>query len=244
MTYRTPRGLRVQKDQDWLLPENNEWNTGVISDFVLGSTHSGTHIDALSHITAGEDSHWHGGFAEAEYLGDWGPLVHDAAALSPLVKRGVVIDVAGLTGAGRLPKGYGISDFDLQRAVQEQELSISAGDAVLVRTGQMSVWPDKGLLDATLGSGMTLTGVKWLIEEVGASIIGSDTESFEQVPSADPKRPNPVHRYLLVEQGIPIIENLYLEELARDRVKEFLLIILPLKIRGATASMVRPVAIV
>ncbi len=90
---------------------------------------------------------------------------------------------------------------------------------------------------------MTLEAVRWLIESAGAAIIGNDTESFEQVPSAEPKRPNPVHKYLLVEQGIPIIENLYLEELVRDRVKEFMLIVLPLKIRGATASMVRPIAI-
>jgi kynurenine formamidase len=243
MTYRTPRGLRVQKDQEWLLPENNEWNIGVISDFVLSSSHSGTHIDALSHITAGEDSHWHGGFTEAEHLGDWGPLTHDAAALHPIVRRGVVIDVAGLIGADRLPKGYGILDVELQKAAHDQGLSIAPGDAVLVRTGQMSVWPDKDLLNASLGSGMTLEAVKWLIEGAGASIIGNDTESFEQVPSPDPRRPNPVHRYLLVEQGIPIIENLYLEELVRDRIKEFLLIVLPLKIRGATASMVRPIAI-
>jgi kynurenine formamidase len=243
LTYRTPHGLRVQADQEWLSPENNEWNIGVISDFILGTSHSGTHIDALSHITVGDDSHWHGGFTEAEHLGDFGPLVHDAASLAPIVRRGVLIDVAGLTGADRLPKGYGVSDIELRRAIDEQGVVIKPGDAVLVRTGQMSIWPDKALLAETLGSGMTLAGVKWLIEELDAAIVGNDTESFEQVPSPEPTRPNPVHNYLLIERGIPIIENLYLEELARDSVREFLLIVLPLKIRGATASMVRPIAI-
>ncbi len=40
-----------------------------------------------------------------------------------------------------------------------------------------------------------------------------------------------------------LLENAYLEELARDRVYEFALVCLPLKIHSATGSMVRPVAI-
>jgi kynurenine formamidase len=50
----------------------------------------------------------------------------------------------------------------------------------------------------------------------------------------------------LAEQGavaIGSVELLYLEDLARDRRHEFLFVCLPLRIRGATASMVRPVAI-
>ena len=49
---------------------------------------------------------------------------------------------------------------------------------------------------------------------------------------------------LLVERGIPILELLYLEELARERVYAFALVISPLKIRGTTASMIRPLALV
>ena len=40
------------------------------------------------------------------------------------------------------------------------------------------------------------------------------------------------------------MESLYLEELSRDRVHEFLLVILPTKIRGATGSMIDPLAVV
>jgi kynurenine formamidase len=46
-----------------------------------------------------------------------------------------------------------------------------------------------------------------------------------------------------VRNGIYIIEHLYLEELSRDQVYEFVLLCLPLKIRGATASPVRPIAV-
>src|SRR5207302_1231986 len=46
-----------------------------------------------------------------------------------------------------------------------------------------------------------------------------------------------------VRAGIPIIENLNLEELAAEKVYEFAFICLPLKMRGATGSPVRPIAI-
>ena len=53
-----------------------------------------------------------------------------------------------------------------------------------------------------------------------------------------------VHIHLLVEKGIHIIECLDLEELARDRVKEFLFVALPLKMPGGTGSPIRPVALI
>jgi kynurenine formamidase len=54
----------------------------------------------------------------------------------------------------------------------------------------------------------------------------------------------PVRVHLLVESGIHIIECLNLEELAAAGVREFLFVAIPLKIRGATASPIRPVAVV
>ena len=44
---------------------------------------------------------------------------------------------------------------------------------------------------------------------------------------------------LLIEKGIYIMESLFLEELARDGIVEFLFVALPLKIRGA-ALLRRP----
>ena len=62
---------------------------------------------------------------------------------------------------------------------------------------------------------------------------------FEKLPDAG----MPVHVHLLVENGIHIIECLNLEEVAAAGVAEFLFVALPLKLRGATASPIRPVAI-
>ena len=40
------------------------------------------------------------------------------------------------------------------------------------------------------------------------------------------------------------MESLYLEELARDGVHEFLFVALPIKICGATGSMMDPIAVI
>ena len=49
---------------------------------------------------------------------------------------------------------------------------------------------------------------------------------------------------MLVEKGIHIIECLNLEELAADRVWNFIFAAAPLKIRGGTGSPIRPLALV
>ena len=54
----------------------------------------------------------------------------------------------------------------------------------------------------------------------------------------------PGHLLLLVRAGIYIIEALNLEALARDGVREFAFVCLPLKLRGGTGSPVRPIALV
>ena len=87
------------------------------------------------------------------------------------------------------------------------------------------------------------TAARWLAER-RIHVAGSDTIAFEWLaPDAGHSR-LPVHVILLVENGIHIIEVLDLEELARDRVYEFLFVASPLKLVGATGSPVRPLALV
>ena len=48
---------------------------------------------------------------------------------------------------------------------------------------------------------------------------------------------------LLADNGIYIIENLFLEELAKEKVYEFIAIMPPLKVRGGTGSALRVFAL-
>jgi kynurenine formamidase len=52
------------------------------------------------------------------------------------------------------------------------------------------------------------------------------------------------HRVLLVENGIYVMKSLTLESLAQDQHSVFTVVVLPLKLKGGEASLVRPIAIV
>src|SRR5215472_3927484 len=82
------------------------------------------------------------------------------------------------------------------------------------------------------------SAVRW-ISGKGVFAAGSDTVAFEFVPAPT----MPVHVHLLVENGIHIIECLNLEQLAADRVYEFVFTAAPLKIRGGTGAPIRPLAL-
>jgi kynurenine formamidase len=91
--------------------------------------------------------------------------------------------------------------------------------------------------------GIGLEAARFLVEESGAMIVGADNLSLEAFPSELETDYVPVHTYLLAEQGTPIIELAYLEELSRDQVFEFAFIGGSLKLRGADAAPIRPIAI-
>ena len=74
--------------------------------------------------------------------------------------------------------------------------------------------------------------------------FAGDNAALEVAPSGIRGDPQPVHRFLIHERGLLILEWVNPEELARDRVYEFLFVCLPLPVTGATGSMVRPLAIV
>ena len=74
-------------------------------------------------------------------------------------------------------------------------------------------------------------------------LLGADNLSLEAFPPEREDNWVPVHTYLLAERGVMFIEQMMLEELARDRVYEFAFIAASLKLRGASGSPMRPIAI-
>lgn len=243
ITYRSPAGMRAQGDIEFLASETNTVGYGFVTELVMGTTHTGTHIDALCHVTCGPRDEWHGGHPAEQHLGNTGARNNDAAALGPIIARGVLLDIARLHGVDCLPAHHPIGAEDLASAAAAQRTELLPGDVVLVRTGQMRHWPDAEALDRCAGSGVSLDGSTWLLERQPAA-VGADTVGFELAPSDVPGHPSPVHEQLIKDQGIPIMEWVDCEELAADGVHEFTFICLPLTVRGATGSMVRPVAVV
>lgn len=242
--YRTPGGLRGDGVKPW--GPNNEVNLQYMAESVSATSHSGAHVDALAHMTIGEDDHWYGGGNAREHLGDRGPTVGDGSKLPPFIRRGVMLDVPGFLGVDALDSHQPVNAVQLQQVAEQQGVTIRPGDIVLVRTGYLGAWPDPVKMAAHTTAGPDISAARWLLDQ-GVVATGSDTETYEVQPAPDlgsPANPQPVHTLLLIENGIYLFEGIYLEELAKEGVYEFLFVALPIKINGTTGSMLDPVAIV
>jgi kynurenine formamidase len=245
ISFRTPEGLRRQLDLPFMKESPAAWHSAAI--FINDNV--GTQIDSLCHIAVGDDNHWYNGYKEADWGGNFGPRKACADKMPPVITRGVLVDVAGAKGQVPLPEGYAIGPDELQAVLTRQGVDVQPGDAVFIRTGLLSLWGEAGHDKAKLAphdsAGITLEAAKWLVEEKGAVLIGADTSGLECVGKCwKPGQFYPAHVYLLVEQGVYIGEFHYLEDLARDKVYEFLYVNSTNKIRGAAAGFtMRPAAI-
>lgn len=250
ITFRSPEGIKRQGDVKAVLdPKVNPHKLAWHSSALFVNDNVGTQIDGLGHITVGDKDHWYNGFTEARWGGNWGVRKCDATTIPPIVTRGVLIDVAALRKVDALPAHYKITAADLQGALERQKTALRPGDTVLIRTGTLRYWGVNGSDHKKVGehdsAGIDLTAARWLVEQQGAILVGSDTSGLEYGPPAGrPDEFNPVHRYLLVEQGVHIGEFHYLEELAKDGAYEFCYVCMTNKIRGTAAGFaLRPVAI-
>ena len=203
-------------------------------------THMGTHIDALNHF--GLDGKIYNGFSAAEHLGDRGWKVTGAEKIPPIVARGVLIDLPRAKGVTMLADGYRVTKQDLKAALARQRTLLKNGDVVLVRTGRMQVY-ESAQAYMKNPPGLGLEAAKFLVEEGGAMIVGADNLSFEAFPSEVQGNYVPVHSYLLAQQGVPILELVQLEQLAKDGVYEFAFLGGSLKLRSSNAAPIRPLAL-
>jgi kynurenine formamidase len=212
------------------------------SGLIVAAEHSGTHIDALCHQA--ENLEMYGGcLATADVQTSTGFTALGIETVPPIITRGVLLDVAAHAGVERLPGGHLISADELGETAVSQGVTISEGDVVLVRTGNATVWEDTD--EYLSGPGVAADGAQWLADRRPVA-VGADNVAFDVPGHVDPGLGTtlPCHVILIVRNGIYIVENLALEELARDRVYEFVFVCLPLKMRGVTGSPVRPLAIV
>ena len=113
---------------------------------------------------------------------------------------------------------------------------------MLVHTGWGTLWGRDNLRYQRTSPGLGTAAAEWLARQ-DPMLVGADNSGVEVAPPADPQLAGPVHQILLVVNGIHLLENLRLEELAARRAYEFALVVEPLKIKGGTGSTVAPIAI-
>lgn len=213
------------------------------SDLISLGCHVGTHVDALAHVS--QDGLLHGGISaqDAQSGGRFGSLgIHE---LPPFVGRGVLLDVPAQLGVDCCAPGYEITVEDLEATAAAQGTPVGANDAVLVRTGWGRHIDDPERFRGTRSGvpGVGTAGARWLAERE-VSLVGAETLAFEVLAPGAGHALLPVHRILLVESGINILEVLDLEELSAAAAFEFLFVLGHLNVFGATGAPARPLAIV
>lgn len=214
---------------------------GTASERVEINTHSGTHIDALGHWSNCNRSY---GELDAKENYTENGLAHlGLERIPPIVARGILVDVAAHLGMEMLEAGRVITIGDVRAFLESAGLSIRRGDVVLLHTGWSKLWKQRDVRYCESEPGPGRETATWFADNQIVA-LGTDTMAVDVDPPEDAAYPRVVHQIMLVERGIHLIENLFLDELVRDKVYEFLFVLAAPKLKGGTAFPVEPLAIV
>jgi len=233
------RRFEVDTKRTTMAPQSNR--RGSNEELVIAEIGQvGTQFDGFAHQTIGNSLY--NCFKVDEVSTRNGFTKLGIQNVGALVTRGVLIDVAALKGVDILAETYEITVQDLQQALAKQNLALQAGDAVIIHTGWGKLWEKDNARYSRGNPGIGVAAAEWLARQ-SPMLVGADTPPVEVSPNPDPQISLPIHQIMLAVNGIHLLENLKLDELAAKRVYEFALIIEPLKIQGATGSTVAPIAI-
>lgn len=205
---------------------------------IVTSMHSGTHFDLPIHMSQDNKVM---GIDVTPYQRDTGftklpePL-HAMEKVPPLLLRAVLLDIPAYKGVDILPECYAITPEDLEGAAKKQGVTIVPGDCILVRTGYARFFETDRDAYLYKWAGLSDDGARWIVARQ-PKLVGIDNLSLG-VPT-----PFASHRIILVEAGIYVMKSLTLETLAAAKHYISTVVVLPLRIKGGEASLIRPIAV-
>ena len=229
---------------------------GITADEIRVSYHGfiHTHLDFLNHNFIGDGVTYNGyrpdPAAVAARGGHSRNTVHNAK--SGIVTRGVLIDMARFRGVPYLEPGTPITIADIEAWEEATGVTVSSGDAVVIRTGRWARRAEVGPWDvANAAAGLHASVIPWLRER-DIALLGGEAAQDMAPADADPAvtapedlGPRPLHRFALIYLGMPLFDNLDLEAVGEVAASlnryEFLLTAAPLPTRG-TGSPINPIA--
>ncbi len=182
-------------------------------DYIALGTHTTTHIDALAHVWY--DDRLYNDFS-ANTVRSNGAKHCGIDKLRHLVGRGVLIDLCAHRNVPHLASGDIIKPEHLEDCAKAQGTEIRQGDILLVRTGWMGVFKKDGREAFFKGEpGIGRDAAEW-IGTKGVAAVGCDNWGVEVIP-VEGDIPGPVHRRLIRDFGVYLMELFDLDELAADR---------------------------
>ena len=215
-------------------------------DIIQLSIHDGlnSHLDALCHYQGpigrkpGEPAVSYNGFPFT--LTAAGCQQSAADRMGPgYITRGVLVDMPLLKNVKWLEPTTPIYVEDLEAWEKFAGIKIGAGDALLIRGGRWAKREAEGPWPyGEAGAGLHASVLPWLRAR-DVSVLASDAVNDVQ-PSGVEGINRPIHQLTQVNLGLPIVDNAYLEDAAREAARlkrwEFLLTLHIFQIQGGTAS--------
>lgn len=220
---------------------------------------SQSHIDAFSHGATIDGKHFYNGVEVRKLRSPRGPRGSVHHWRHGIVTRGVLYDVPRYRGTGYVAPGEPVHGWELADVARAQGLEPRPGDAVLIRCGRDPYLiahpdgfaPEDDGFGAIIPAGVHVSVIEYLYETDAALLCWDMLDA----PTADQGIDNPtrfvtavhLHQILLPYMGMPLVDNVDLEELAAACAAagrwEVLFTLAPLIIEGGTGSPVNPVAV-
>ncbi len=203
-----------------------------------------SHLDALSHFVY--RGQLYNGVGRDQIAPEGARRLGIEVMRAGIVTRGVLVDIPRLKGIPFLPAGQSVTPADLDAWERQSQVRIEPGDVLLIRTGRAARLAASGpWLVGYDASGPHPSLAFWL-KERGVAALGSDVAN-EASPSVVPGVVTPLHLLAIVGLGLPLMDNLNLEELASEVVSRsrptFLFMVAPIRIKGGTGAPVNPIAV-
>jgi kynurenine formamidase len=210
---------------------------GSAEDVLVMHTHGTTHIDALCHVF--RDGRMYNGYSAGDTVSSRGAERNSISNVDVIATRGVLLDLPKFHGVEHLAADHEITPREVEAVAAAQGVAIGSGDAVLFRTGFMRLWQRDSEEYDRAQPGINHAVAQWAGERE-VVLLGADNSAVEIFPTAAYL---PVHQEFIRDQGGYLLELLYLDELARDQMYEFLLVVAPLRIERGLGSPINPIAL-
>jgi kynurenine formamidase len=216
-----------------------------ISDYFAMAPHgmTVTHLDALAHFSF-DDTLYNGRKRSATMTSGgarWGSIF---AMRQGIFTRGVLLDVAAARGVPWYESNEYVTVADFEAAEKRQNVRVSSGDALLIRTGMERMEQERGIQDTYPRAGFHAECGEWMhLREV--ALYGGDC--IEKLPYPSEQFPSAMHMIALVAMGLPILDwpavGVLAEACDRQTRWDFLFTTAPMRLPGGTSAPVNPLCV-
>ena len=202
-----------------------------MEDTYLSQSHVGTHIDGMGHI--GIQDCYYNQTPMGKYVTQNNLKRLGLENIKTFATRGVIIDLVKVfQAAGKLKAnaacknpcldaGTIITEDDLQAGLKMYNVTLREGDAVFLNTGWGDLFQQFPAQNATYNGGepgISKSAAAWLASQKVVA-VGADTWAVEVIPGENKDEAFPVHKLLITDNGIHIIENVRTDLIAAAAAK-------------------------